>query len=157
MDFLILIIYYKRNHLMLFWNHHHYQPNNVPTAGAQAFLMDWLLTRRMGHITPCGPSADGWSLPTANTTGTNGLTCLPKHGGARFNKFLVTHPMTDQCCLATAIVRRAHWPRGHRAFWNKCNKYHVHYIFQFEQYANKLDINRTYLNNQYIIHYYFTM
>jgi hypothetical protein len=37
------------------------------------------------------------------------------HGGARDNKILVTHPMTDQCCLASAIARRAHLPRGHRA------------------------------------------
>jgi hypothetical protein len=27
----------------------------------------------------------------------------------------VTHPMTDQWCLASAIVRWARWPRGHRA------------------------------------------
>jgi hypothetical protein len=26
-------------------------------------------------------------LTIANATGTNGLTCLPKHGGARDNKF----------------------------------------------------------------------
>jgi hypothetical protein len=26
---------------------------------------------------------------------TNGLTCLPMHGGARDDKVLVTHPMTD--------------------------------------------------------------
>jgi hypothetical protein len=29
-------------------------------------------------------------LTTLNATGTNGLTCLPKHEGARDNKFLVT-------------------------------------------------------------------
>jgi hypothetical protein len=34
-------------------------------------------------------------------------SCRSKHGGAR-DKFLVTHPMTDQCCLASAIVLRAH-------------------------------------------------
>jgi hypothetical protein len=51
-------------------------------------------------------SADWW-VTTANTDGTNGLTCLPKHGGARDNKFLVTHPMTDRCCFASAIVRRS--------------------------------------------------
>jgi hypothetical protein len=28
-----------------------------------------------------------WMLSTANATGTNGLTCLPKHGKARDNKF----------------------------------------------------------------------
>jgi hypothetical protein len=34
-------------------------------------------------------------LTTANAAGTNGLTCLPKHGGARDDKVLVTYPMTD--------------------------------------------------------------
>jgi hypothetical protein len=35
-------------------------------------------------------------LTTANAAGkTNRFTCLPKNGGARDNKFLVTHPMTD--------------------------------------------------------------
>jgi hypothetical protein len=47
---------------------------------------------------PLKPSADWWVLPTANTAGANGLTWLPKHGRARDRKFLVTHPMTDQCC-----------------------------------------------------------
>jgi hypothetical protein len=67
---------------MLHHHYRHHQPINVPTA-------DW------------------WVLTTANTAGPNGLTCLLKHG-ARDNKFLVTHPMTEQCCLASAIVRRAH-------------------------------------------------
>jgi hypothetical protein len=53
-----------------------------------------------------GPSADWWMQTTANAAGTNGLTCLPKHEGIRDNKFLVTHPMTDQRCLTSAI---AHW------------------------------------------------
>jgi hypothetical protein len=86
---------------------HHHQPINVPTAGAQAFLMDCNRTR--------GPSADWWVLTTANIVGTNSLTCLPKIGGARDNKFLVTHTITDQCCLASAIIRRAHCPRDHRS------------------------------------------
>jgi hypothetical protein len=43
-------------------------------------------------------------LTTANATGTNGLTCLSKHGGARNNKFLDTHPMTDQRCLACCKI-----------------------------------------------------
>ncbi|RVE42848.1 hypothetical protein evm_012497, partial [Chilo suppressalis] len=68
-------------------------PINVPTAGAQAFPMDGI--GRLGHDPPRGPSADWWVLTTANAAGTNGLTCLPKHGGARDSKFLVTHPMTD--------------------------------------------------------------
>ncbi|RVE47127.1 hypothetical protein evm_008204 [Chilo suppressalis] len=57
------------------------EPINVPTAGAQAFPMDGI--GRLGHDPPRGPSADWWVLTTADAAGTNGLTCLPKHGGAR--------------------------------------------------------------------------
>jgi hypothetical protein len=78
---------------------HHNQPINVLTAVAQVFLMD-LLTRRTGHNQ--GPVRYWWVLMTA-TTGTTGS--LPKHGGAQNSKFLVTYPMTDQCCLASAILR----------------------------------------------------
>jgi hypothetical protein len=56
---------------------------------------------------PREPSAGWWVLTTANAAGTNDLTCLPKHGGAQDNKFLVTHPMTDQRYLASAIARRS--------------------------------------------------
>jgi hypothetical protein len=35
---------------------HHHQPINVPTAGAQAFFMDYAW--RTGHNQPRGPSAD---------------------------------------------------------------------------------------------------
>jgi hypothetical protein len=73
---------------------------------SQAFLI-YHTKRRTGHKPPRGPSAGWWALTTANAAGTNGLTCLPKHGGARDNKFLVTHPMTDQRCLASAIARRS--------------------------------------------------
>jgi hypothetical protein len=38
--------------------------------------------------------------------GTNGLTCLPKHGGARDNKF-ITRPMVDHHCLTSAIARQS--------------------------------------------------
>jgi hypothetical protein len=41
-----------------------------------------------------------------NAAGANGLTCLPKHGGARDSKFLVTYPKTNQRCLTSAIARR---------------------------------------------------
>jgi hypothetical protein len=54
-------------------------------------------------------------LTTANSVGTNGLMCLPKNGGARDKQFLVTHPKTDQRCLASTIARRAHKPRDYRA------------------------------------------
>jgi hypothetical protein len=85
----------------------HNQPINVPTAGAQAFLIDHphgerAITHHSGSV------RIGVSRDKRNTTGTNGLTCLPKHGGARDIKFLVTHSMTDQCCLAYAIVCRAY-------------------------------------------------
>jgi hypothetical protein len=73
-------------------HHRHHQHIKVPTAGAQAFLMDY--TRRTGHNTPHWPSAGWWVLTTENAAGTNGLTCLPKHGGAHDNKFLITH-LTD--------------------------------------------------------------
>jgi hypothetical protein len=51
--------------------------------------------RRTGQNPPRGPSAGWWVLTTANAAGVNRLTCLPKHGGAQDNKFLVTHPMND--------------------------------------------------------------
>jgi hypothetical protein len=39
-----------------------------------------------------------------------GLICLPKHEGARDNKFLITLLMTDHCkrCLTSAIADQAH-------------------------------------------------
>jgi hypothetical protein len=71
--------------------------------------------RITGHNPPRGPSTDWWVLTTANTVGTDGLTCFLKHVGAQDNAFLVTYLMTDQCCLASTIVRRAPRPRGHWA------------------------------------------
>jgi hypothetical protein len=61
-----------------------------------------LYIRNTTHNPPRGR----WLPTTANATGTDGLTCLPKHGGARDSKFLITHPMTDQRCLTSAIARR---------------------------------------------------
>jgi hypothetical protein len=57
-----------------------------------------LTTRRTDHNPPRGPSLDWWVLTTPNSAGTYGLRCLAKHGGARANKFLITHPTTDQYC-----------------------------------------------------------
>jgi hypothetical protein len=65
-----------------------------------------VLHKRTGHDPPRGQGADWWVLTTANAAGTNGLTCFLKHGGAR-DKFLVTHLMTDQSCLPSAIARRS--------------------------------------------------
>jgi hypothetical protein len=45
---------------------------------------------------------------------------LPNHGGARDNKFLVTNPMTDQCCSGSAIVR-AHVYVTHKENESKLN------------------------------------
>jgi hypothetical protein len=61
--------------------YHHRQPIDVPTADAQAFVM--VYPQGVGHNPPRGPNANWWVLMTANTAGTNRLTCLPKHGGAR--------------------------------------------------------------------------
>jgi hypothetical protein len=61
--------------------HHHHQPINVPTAGAQAFLMDY--NRAITHQRLNVPS---------------------EARGAPYNKFLVTHPMTGQSCLTSAIA-----------------------------------------------------
>jgi hypothetical protein len=74
---------------------------NVPTAGARAFLMDYPQKERAitHHAGPVRVGAN-----SCNAAGNNGLTCLPKHE-ARDNKFLVTHPMTDQRCLASTIAR----------------------------------------------------
>jgi hypothetical protein len=68
--------------------------------------------RRTGHNPVRRPSVGWWVLTTANVAGTNRLTCLSKHGGARDNKFLVTHPMSDQRCLTSAIARRSAWTAG---------------------------------------------
>jgi hypothetical protein len=60
---------------------------------------------RKRAITHHAGPVDWWVLTTANTVGPNCLTCLPKYGGAWSNKFLVTHPMTDQRCLTSTIAR----------------------------------------------------
>jgi hypothetical protein len=60
--------------------------------------------RRTVHNPPRGLSAGWCVLTTANVAGTNGLTCLTKHDRGRDNKFLVTHPKTDQ-----------RWSSGRRA------------------------------------------
>ncbi|RVE41191.1 hypothetical protein evm_014158 [Chilo suppressalis] len=75
----------QRAVLKVYNHHHHHQPINVPTAWAQAFPMDGI--GRSGHDPPRGPSADWRVLTTADAAGTNGLTCLPKHGGARDSNF----------------------------------------------------------------------
>jgi hypothetical protein len=61
------------------------------SLGHRPFL--WITHNENGPLR--GPSADWWVLTTANAAPTNGLTCLPKHGGGRDSKFLVTHLMTD--------------------------------------------------------------
>ncbi|RVE49894.1 hypothetical protein evm_005487, partial [Chilo suppressalis] len=108
---------YDRHTQQYHHHHHHHQPINVPTAGAQAFPMDGI--GRLGHDPPRGPSADWWVLTTADAAGTNGLTCLPKHGGARDGKFLVTHPMTDHCesCLTSTIAADRAKHLLHRNTW----------------------------------------
>jgi hypothetical protein len=85
---------------------HHHQPINVPTVG----LLYGLHIGRTSLNRPPEPSAGWWELTTANAANdckTNGLMCLAQHGGARDSKFLVTHPMTDQHCLISAITCRS--------------------------------------------------
>jgi hypothetical protein len=43
--------------------------------------------KRTGHNLPRELRTDWWVLTTANAAGTNGTKCIPKHGGARDNKF----------------------------------------------------------------------
>jgi hypothetical protein len=74
------------------------------------------ITHKEEHNPPRGPSVGWWVLTTANAAGSNGLTCFPKHGVARHNKFLATHPMTDQRCLTSAIVRRSALTAGLSCF-----------------------------------------
>jgi hypothetical protein len=63
---------------------------------------------RTGNNPPRGPDAGWWvRLTPANAAGTNGLTCLPKHGGTRDDTFFVTHPITDQLSLTSAVARRS--------------------------------------------------
>jgi hypothetical protein len=45
-----------------------------------------------------------WVLTAANAAGIDGLTGRLKHGGARDNTFLVTHPMTDQRAQAIELL-----------------------------------------------------
>jgi hypothetical protein len=46
--------------------YNHYQPINVPTAGAQTFLMDYPQVER---AIPQGRNADWWVLTTTNAAG----------------------------------------------------------------------------------------
>jgi hypothetical protein len=64
---------------------HHHQPINVPTVGAQAFLMDYTQGERV--ITHHAGQCRLGGTTTANAAETNGSTCLPNHEKARDNKF----------------------------------------------------------------------
>ncbi|RVE41753.1 hypothetical protein evm_013603 [Chilo suppressalis] len=80
---------------------HHHQPINVPTAGAQAFPTDGI--GRLDHDPPRGPSADWRVLTTADAAGTNGLTCLPKHGGARDHRLIRARNFIHKLFTVTVI------------------------------------------------------
>jgi hypothetical protein len=94
----VLFYYYE---IYIFHQHHHDQSINFPTARSQAVLTRWNTLRRTDYNPPRGPSG------VTNAAGTNGLSCLPMHRGARDNKFLVTHPIAGQRCITCAITRRA--------------------------------------------------
>jgi hypothetical protein len=66
-----------------------YHINKCPHCWGIGFSYG-LHLRRTGHNPPRAPSVDRWALTNANAAGTNGLTCLPKHGGAPDNKFITS-------------------------------------------------------------------
>jgi hypothetical protein len=87
-------------------NAHHNLPINIPTAEAQAFLMDYPQGERaIAHDVGLVRIARSNDCKYSQDQRLNGI---PKHEGARNNKILVTHPMTNQLCLASTIVHRAH-------------------------------------------------
>jgi hypothetical protein len=82
---------------------HRHQPN-VPTAGAQAFLMDETKTERaITHHAQCG------------LVGASDCKCSRYKRLNVPSKFLITHMKNDQRCLTSVILRRAHCLRDHRA------------------------------------------
>jgi hypothetical protein len=69
-------------------------PTLIPLSGVGATCFssccdkDSAIIFTTGRLPDVNPSWKlEWVLTIANETGTNGLTCLPKHGGARDNKF----------------------------------------------------------------------
>jgi hypothetical protein len=77
-------------------------PTLIPLSGVgttyfHVVIKVWQLFLRPAACLTLTPLETGVSANDCKC-GTNGLTCLPKHGGARDNKFFVTHPMTDQRC-----------------------------------------------------------
>jgi hypothetical protein len=94
-------------------------------------------------MTQRGPSAGWWVVMTANAAGTNGLTCLPKHGGARDNKFLVTPSMIYQRCLTSAIARRSALTAGPSSSSKMEYTQDIHILPQLLRYVNYM---QTWLN-----------
>jgi hypothetical protein len=66
-------------------NYHHHQPVNVPTAGAQAFIIDY--TRRTGHNPLHGPSVGKQALTTANAAWSNKIFGHPSNDWPTFLNF----------------------------------------------------------------------
>jgi hypothetical protein len=68
----------------------HHQPINIPTAGEQAFLVDTHKENGSYPTTRAQCALVGANDCKCNRD--NGLTCLPKRGGGRVDKFVVvTH------------------------------------------------------------------
>ncbi|RVE46088.1 hypothetical protein evm_009252 [Chilo suppressalis] len=95
----------------------------VPTAGAQAFPMDGI--GRLGHDPPRRPSADWWVLTTADAAGTNGLTCLPKHGGARDK---VERAVVNKLSLVSTTNGENMW-RNYHEDWERKKTYLIRSLF----------------------------
>jgi hypothetical protein len=92
-----------------------------------------LYIRRIGHNPPRGPNADWWVLTTANAARTNGLTYLPKNGGARVKKFFVSHPKIDQCWLTSTIARCSALTAGP----SSSSQYYLYYLFLIQYWRRR--------------------
>jgi hypothetical protein len=59
------------------------------------------------HIFRTGHNPPGlMGAKDCNAAGTNGLTCLPKHGGALDNNFLVTHQIHQEDLCGRALFNK---------------------------------------------------
>ncbi|RVE40569.1 hypothetical protein evm_014780, partial [Chilo suppressalis] len=90
---------------------------------------------RLDHAPPRGPSADWRVLTTADAAGTNGLTCLPKHGGTRDRRFLdLSQLVMERTCVMSSILPPAELreppppldARAHRTLHHLTSILHAH-------------------------------
>jgi hypothetical protein len=85
--------------LQLIFNHNHHFHHKLINSHCWDFPYE-LHMGKMCYSPPRGSNADWWLSTIANAARTNGLTCHPQHGVARYSKFVATHPFTihDDTC-----------------------------------------------------------